>query len=349
MTDYEVTDLPMASCMSAASDLLSLLSALSPEFDRFCVEAHFKTLLAMKTLATHIPSPRFAMYCWRELNDITQWNREEFQYLGKGRVVFGNREIYIETDPPMPPYDWDGKASISAHITYTEREPKLSEHGRSGPSENTKSILQRIIETATRKPARVHVCDSASDETRVYSYSSPVAISEIIPVVQAICDSLVLSHGVGSFEFLGTASQIEALATGAYYLLSDFPPGCWSFNGSAGKTPFALARDSFSHPILNITKETLKDVAGSIDRLTTDLTRTSIIRKYLSWNLGSERLSPKCQGNYALISRQRQGYAMFFGFEQYADQDPTVKQYLTTITPVVKQFGGTLKRVQFIR
>jgi hypothetical protein len=349
MTSYAITGFQMKNCTDAAVNLLSLLEMLSPDSGDFCVEAHFKTIDAMKRLADDLLSSRFALYCWRNMENPAEFSRQEFQSIRTARLLFDSREIHINSDPPMPPYDWNGKVIDSVHVGYTERESKPQEPGSSRPSARTQRLFQGAVERITGNSATVHVRDSASAKSRAYSYSSVVHLAETASLVEELCRQFELSRGLGSFEFLGTAAEIEMLALGGQYSLSEFPAGCWSFNASAGKTPFALARYSFCYPVLNVPRGDLTRVAALIDSFDADLSQISIIRKYVSWKLMDGRCSPKCQGNYALVSREKTGYELSVGFEQYADADPSVKQYLKFATPFLSARGIGLKRMPNVR
>ena len=113
--------------------------------------------------------------------------------------------------------------------------------------------------------------------------------------------------------------------------------------------PFALARQSFVHPLPNIEAVHLPDAAAALGALGKSVTRCAVVRKYLSWKLGENEVSPRTQGNYLLLSQQKLGYAMFVGFEQCADGDPSVTRFASVVAPVIERHGATLKKVSSIR
>jgi hypothetical protein len=99
----------------------------------------------------------------------------------------------------------------------------------------------------------------------------------------------------------------------------------------------------------NVDAGSLSAAASVIDSLGDQVAHCNVVRKYLAWNLGGVRFSPRTKDNYFLVSRQKVGYAMFVGFEQYADADPPARLFMAAATPVIERLGARLKRVSNIR
>ena len=305
----------------------------------------------MRAFAEVLPSERYAFYGWKHITDAAEFQGAEFRALGMARLVFGNSEVTVDARPSLPTYDWDGLPIPLATVAYGQnRNPRVSEAVADEHIRATTKIVSAALDVvAPDWTPHVRTCTSHLEGMHDYAYIIDVPSHYVQPALLNICESFHLKEGVGTFEFLGAAHEVQTLAATRGYLRTEFPENCWSLNSSLGRTPFAIERASFRYPVLNVTSDKLHAVAEMVDRLGSDITYCSVIRKYMAWNLGAGISSPRVQDNYALLSRQRTGYAMFVGFERYSDEDPPTRRYVSALRPILLKMGAKLKRVSYIR
>jgi hypothetical protein len=178
---------------------------------------------------------------------------------------------------------------------------------------------------------------------REHRYMVTVPTEYASQVAAAFGFRFKLRDGPGSLEFRGSPAELQAIQSQNRYSFESFPANCWSFNASAGKTPFSLERGSFLCPVLNIDSDVLPDAASVIDSLGKQVTACSVIRKYLAWRLADGTYSPHTQGNYLLLRRTQTGYVLSLGVEQYADADPTIAEVTSAAAPILDRLGVKLK------
>jgi len=350
MTNYEVCGLTLSTYEAGVESLCQLVNSTAATVEEFCVETHIKDMQVMKLLAQTLPSERYAFYGWARIDEATDYRLREFTSLGEARFVFAKHEVSVDTRHVLPVYDWDGKPIAEATITFIEKQiPSKPE--RSGQNQLVILALVSALREAgvDSDESKVRTSRSWSGEGCDYAYLVGVPIKRLDLVLEAIFGRFGLKDGVGSFEFLGNVDRIEAIHSSGRYASVNFPRNAWSLNAGTGKTSFALERASFLYPILNVRKDQLPVVASVLDSLGTEVTRCSIVRKYLSWNLGKGAFSPRTQGNYVMLSRQKMGYALLLGFDQYANEDPPVKEFKAAVSPVLKGLGAKLKSIPHIK
>lgn len=347
MNNYAIEGLEMPTLQVAAEKLQTMLGGLVEEADRFCLEAHFADLGAMREVAHHVQSTRFACYCWTPIVDGQALLRNELGSINHARLWFGSSVVKVAPHHALPPYNWDGLPTGSVNLSFGQRfsEPVDSAHKEGNPA-----IAQRIAHVVAKhlpsgSGCPVKIMTSMESTRREHFYIVTVPRIKVATIAFEICREFNLRDGVGSLEILGSVAALEKIVREGTYSLGGFPADSPSFN----KTPFALERGSFLAPILNVSRGELSAVAAAVDRLGAKVARCSICRKYISWRLAEGVLSPKTQGNYALLSPQKVGYLMSIGFEQYADSDPTAKQFTTGASPILSRFGARLKKVIYIK
>lgn len=347
MNNYLIEGWEMPTFQVAAEKLQMVVGRLAEEAGRFCMEAHFADFGAMKKIAQHIKSERFACYCWTPVEDGQTLLRHELRSINHAHLLFGSRVVKVAPEHALPPYNWDGLPAESVNLTFGEKfwEPVDKAHKEGNPA-----IAQRVARIVAKKLGTsedhpVKIMTSMESKCREHSYIVTVPRFRVAEIASEICREFDLHGGVGSFEILGSVAALEKVVQENTYSLTDFPADCRTFN----KTPFALERSSFLHPVLNISGSELGASAAVIDQLADKVTRCSIIRKYFSWRLAEGVCSPKTQGNYALLSPQKAGYSMFVGFEQYADGDPSAKQFTAAAFSALSELGVKLKKVAFVR
>ena len=182
------------------------------------------------------------------------------------------------------------------------------------------------------------------EEFRAHQYALVLPMEKAIKVAKEVCVAFDLKNGLGSYEFLGTEAQIEQLQESRQYQFTGFPENCWSLNAPR-PAPFALARQAFLWPILNLETSRLHEAAAVLDALGDQVVQCAMVKEYLGWRLNPSEVSPRTQGNYLLISQQKRDYALFAGFQQYVNNDPSVERFIAAATPILKQLGATLKKV----
>lgn len=349
MTNYEITGWDLATCALGTARLWELLNLLSENPDRLCLEAHFEDYESMALMAHKIPSSRFALYGWGEIGDATFFKRPECPAIQSARIVYERRSLTLAPDEEMPAYDWHGNPSGTSGVVLAERHQEPVDKENRDPSATTLALVSELATNVAGATAKIKTSSAMTGDYREHSYLVSLPRPLAITYMQALSGRLELRNGIGSFEFLGTVEDLKTLFTSGHYRFDNFPKGCWSWNNGVGKTPFALDRASFLRPVLNLNVEPLADVGTAIDHLGSKIVRCSFVRKYVPWKLRSGRLSPRIQGNYAMLSTQKKGYALMIGFDQYADDDPPLKEFKDFVTPLLVGMGCKLKPIPYIK
>lgn len=349
--DFEVTGCELANLSIGADRVLALAQELAQDATEFCLEAHFHDLEALKRLSELVPSNRYACYCWRPIADPHALRDAELGSIRNARLVFGDTSISVEEGHALPPYDWDGRPSEIVTLRLVRRHLKPLSTEDTQPSPTTaqlcSEIAARVLGAELTEP--VKTVTEWTDDGRAHNYLMAVSRAKAASVAAELCSTLSLSGGVGSFELLGTASQVEKVQRSGKYFFEGFPANCWSFNQGKGKTPFALERASLLLPVLNVNSSQLRQAASILDSLGSRVTRCGVVRRYVAWKLESGRVSPRTQGNYLLLSQQNVGCALFIGFEQYADDDPTIAQFTSCASARLEPLGVKLKKLASVR
>lgn len=350
MINYEILGWSLPTCDVAVGRLLQVADKATAGVEKYCIEAHFQDPGAMRVMASVLPSERYACFCWKRVEEVSEFLGEEFNTIGEARFTFADKEVTIRTRPATPIYDWDGLPSREAQMAYAEKHPQPVPRELFQPNQRTVFTLAELLGAALRPGLRPEIKTSSSWAGGCrHSYLFKVDAGCIPSILIELFRRFGLQHGTGSFEFFGSGECIEKLASQLGYSLDNFPIGTWSFNGGYGKTPFALERQSFLYPVLNVRADQLPSVAALIDALGDRVPRCSLLRKYVAWNLGAGSVSPRTQDNYVMLSKQKVGWRMFVGFEQYADEDPPAKQFTVAVAPLLESMGARLKRVPYIK
>lgn len=350
--DFEIIGWELINVSVAVNRAFTLIHHLAEDEPMFCIEAHFQDFGGVKHLAEVISSSRFACYCWGKISGRHELVRSEFAMACNARWVFGNTSIQMESGfgHGLPTYDWDGRPPELLTVRLTRKHPKPLKAKDRKPSPVTVKLCMEAAEEAINGKLHepVKTVTEWMDGDCIHNYLVTAPVTRAISLVSNLCSVFGLENGVGSYEFLGEPSQLEGIQQSGHYRFTNFPPDCWSWNAQF-KTPFALAAHSFLCPVPNVEGTRLPIAASVLDELGNRVAHCVIVKKYLAWKLGANEFSPRTAGNYLLISRQKAGCAMFVGFEQYADADPSAKQFTTVATPVVEQIGIKLKKVSNIR
>jgi hypothetical protein len=350
MPHFQITGWDPRTLSVAVNKTVPLLEHLAEESAMLCLEAHFRDLDAVKRLAEVIPSHEFACYCWSEFPNSREFDRPEFQKLSQAQVVFENASVLFGPRDIPQPYDWDGHALDEIVLTLELR----SVHRAPREDHDPSAAVTKLFADAARNVLG-HGSEGAVKTTSIYrneivahQYTIIVPSKHAATLASELSVTFRLRNGVGSYEFLGTPAELEILEREGHYHFSGFPAGCWNLNAPLN-TRFALARQSFLRPVLNVTAAQLRQAATVLDSLGDRIARCAVVRKYLAWRLRGNKVSPRTQGNYIFISQQKAGYAIFVGFEQYADTDPSVKEFTAAAAPMVESLGATLKKVSMPR
>jgi hypothetical protein len=308
------------------------------------VEAHFYDLDGVKRLSDVVQSERYTCYGWTKFVD------PKIDKTSHAKLVFESASVLLNPVNLTQPYDWDGNPSDSLTVVFEQRELNgISGPGSiAGPS-STAQILQNIVSDITGQNPKlvVNLTNIWRAEGRTSQYSIVVPMKVVDSVFERLCRAFDLKNGVGSYELMGTASDLEKIKNGGEYQFDQFPQNCWNLN-SPINLPFALARQSLVRPILNITTKRLPDAAKVLDLLGDRSRCCQISKRYLAWMLAGSEFSPSSASNYVLVKRQGSGCRIFLGFEQYADSDPAAEQFIAYATPVVAKLGARLKRTPSI-
>lgn len=333
----------MPTLQAAVEKLLLLTDKMTLEANQLSFGAQFTDFESVKKIARSIKSDRFAYYFWSPVRDAQMLRRSELASIRQAHLVFGQRRLSIAPNHTLPPYDWDGLPQETANLTFSETfaEP-VDELNKKGNSDIAERIGRSASAGGGDSPAKITT--SLSSKSREHLYITTVARDKAVDVARAICEEFDLREGVGSFECLGSVETLEPLVSEKTFRTTEFPTGCWSFNA----TSFALERTCFLKPVLNVSRSELGEVARVIDGLGATVKRSMICRRYLSWRLADRAASPRAQGNYVLLSSQNGGYSMFVGFEQCADTDPSVKQFVAASVIPLSELGVTLKKVAYV-
>lgn len=329
----------------AVERLQTLIERLTVPIERVNLEAHFTDFEALKEVGSCIKSDRFAYYCWRPLKtDFSLLHPDAI--LNQARLVFGRRRLSVVPANVLPPYDWGGLPTNSVNVTFSELfdEPVDKVHREGDPliAQEIGKIAAQTLKLANALPVKITL--SMESKRREHLYILSVPRVDAAKVAAEICKKFDLHDGVGAFEWLGNVTTIEQLVNEKDYCVTNYPAECWSFN----QTSFALERTGFVNPVLNVFLSELPGVAVVIDELGPRVKRSSVCRKYIPWKL-LEGYSPKSQGNYVLLSPGKEGRLMFVGFEQYADEDPPLKQFKAAVSPIIASMGGKLKPIPYIK
>jgi len=355
MSHYKLMGWEIPTCQAAAGKFHLLMQSLSASATGLCLEAHFSELELLHMLGNELPSSSYACYCWKRVAQPGEFRDSPYRSLGKACLRFANRELSVAPSLSLPAYGWDGKPSRFATITYTENHIAPIPTESRQPNEATLKVLGEIANTlmAGANEGDVKLCRSWSGGNRSDSFLLRAPTDNVPQFLEMVMAQFSLADGIASFEFLGSINQIEAIYRSGRYAFSDFPKNSWSLNralqknGQMWRAPFALGRDSLLYPVVNMESNQLPEVARVLDGMGEDLTVCSILQKSISWNLGSGRLSPKTLDNYAMLSKQRKGYGIFIGFEQYADEDPPLKEFKAAVVPIIEHMGAKLKSVSY--
>jgi hypothetical protein len=314
------------------------------------LESHFQKLDALNRLAQIIPSSHFTCYCWNYLRDAGELEQPEFQRLSQARILFENASVLLKSLNITQPYDWNGYPPdgicVVLELNYSY---PLKEEDRT-PSFSVTRLLAEIASEVLGETweGSVKTTTLRRDGFRSHQYAITVPATHGVQLTRQLCNAFNLRNGLGSYEFCGTLAELDQIHRGGSYRFESFPEQCWSLNAPLN-APFALARQSFVRPIPNIEATKLPEVAAILDALGRNVSRVVVCRKYLSWNLSENAASPRTQGNFFLLSQQKMGYAMFVGFEQYADGDPSVTRFASAVAPAVERSGAALRKVSAIR
>ncbi|MDX1952959.1 MAG: hypothetical protein SFY81_12325 [Verrucomicrobiota bacterium] len=349
MKNYEIIGWGTENCAQGVERLLQLIDRLSTGAERLCLETHFSDFKSLQTVAEVLPSSRFAFYGWCRVESAKFFDRPEFNAAKSGSCIFNHRFLHLAEDTDIPPYGWNGLPSGRSMVAYWERYAEPVEKDQREPDPQIIEALEKTAGVTAGQALPVKTSTARMGDFREHSYMIFPVTSQVAPLLQAISEQFNLQEGVGSFEFLGSADDLEKLLKSNRYHIENFPPNCWSFNDGDGKTPFALERASFLNPVLNLNIDDLPKVAALIDSLGSKIVQCSVIRKYLSWKLPNG-VSPHTRGNYVLLSKQKKGdYALFAGFDQYADDDPSPKEFLSFASKILGHHGVKLKSVPYPR
>jgi len=345
MADFEVVGWALPTLSAASQKALALLKRLALETKAFCVEAYFRDLGAVTHLAQAMPSDRFACYCWNKIRDGGELRSTEFEAMGRARLVFGRHEVSVYDDRDLPWYDWDGRPSGFAIVSVAIWHPPPVDTQDREPSSAMIQLCTEIgRKVAASEPEPIKTSTSFENQGRKHTYLMKVPKVKAGLAASEICSRLALCDGYGSYEFLGPPAFLESIQRSGRFLFEGFPTHCWSQNAQVG-TPFALARQAFLSPVPNVTCERLPAAAAVLDCLGDRVADCGVIADYLAWKLAMGRVSPRTGGNYILISRRKAGYTISVGFEQFADEDPSVREFTAYARPVVEEMSAQLKRL----
>lgn len=347
MPHFEIIGWTLPTLQAATEKSLPLLRRLAQESEAFCVESHFSDVNALKRFAEVVPCDRFACYCWSKMSDHYALQRAEFQSMCNARIVFSDMSIVsLEHGYSLPPYDWDGRPPESVVVRMVRRQPKSREEqgGEGAPSvaRACTELAEDVLGVRLREP--VKTVTEWRDSVRSHHYLIEVPRIKAALVAESLCAGFGLKNGIGSYELLGTASQLERTQKEKHFCLDAFPPECWNLNAPIN-APFALARQGFLCPVLNVQAAQLVSASEVLDELGERVARRGIIRRYLTWKLAANAVSPQAGGNYCLISQQKKGFGIFLGFERYEDKDPSVREFTVVASPVVEEMGARLNKV----
>lgn len=349
MTNYEISGLILPSLEVASKVMTSFLDEAAVASDGFCLEAHFADLESLRALASHVHSSRFACYCWKEIGHPEDFRRSEMTALASARLNFGQRSVEINSMHALPTYDWDGHPIETVKLVYSERQGDLRSTEQQFLDENTISKMRNISRVSIGEELVPQITRGGAGATTEHYFHLQLPMEKAGVFLENTWRQFDLGSGIGSFEFLGDIGTIENLVRNKTYKTDCFPSNTWSLNSGAGKTPFALSRYSFLYPVPNMAREQLLPLSSLVDKLGEKLARCSIIQKYVAWKLDNGSFSPRTQDNYVLLSRQKVGWLMFVGFDQYADGDPPARRFKSAIAPILEKMGATLKRVPYYK
>ena len=349
MTNYEITGWQLSTTVKGVERLLLLIDSVTAGSSELCLEAHFKTVEDMERLSQVLPTSLYCCYCWSKIGQPNDLRRPEFKRLGEASFFFSRYEVSLSARPIPPTYDWDGKPSRTVSVALIDRNPHCTDEKRNG--EAAVNLLQDVLreEVGQSGKTEVHIMNMTSDGSVCYRYLVQVPALHAPAFLERLFSRLGLSNGLSSFEFLGSADQIASIFRERLYGFENFPKGCRNFNGSSGKTSFALGRASFLYPVLNVRRDQCFAVAQLMDEFGDKIPKCHFVRKYLQWTLGNGMFSPRTQDNYVILSKQRVGCLLFVGVEQYGDEDPSVRRITASISPVLDELGMKLKRVSCFR
>ena len=197
-------------------------------------------------------------------------------------MLFGDWTISLLDDAEMPACDWDGLQSESLGDPFTQQFAEPVTTDNRNPSPVIVSLLTTIATPLTGPNVAFRTSTVMTDSHRKHAYLFSIPASRATLLLQGLSDAFSLRNGVGSFEFFGTAMELETLVKSGSYQLEAFPSNCWSLNNS--RTPFALQRNSLLRPALNLDATRLPAVASAIDSSKAQIPACSLTKKYISWN-----------------------------------------------------------------
>jgi hypothetical protein len=248
--------------------------------------------------------------------------------------------------PLTQPYDWNGSPCMNLNLVLEKRHyPPLRAEDRE-PSPTIARLLSDLAAVAIGRGLEDPVKTTSiwREEFRAHRYAVTVPAERAHEVARQLCVEFDLRSGLGSYEFLGTAARVEQIQQCGHYRFSGFLENCSSLNAPR-TAPFALSRQAFLWPILNIETSRLHEAATVVDALGDQVEQCAMVKEYLGWRFGPSETSPRTQGNYLLISQQKREYALFVGFQQHASDDPPVERFITAAMSVLNQLGATFKKV----
>jgi len=344
--NYEIEGWALSTGVDAERRLLQVIELLSTGADTFCLEAHFNDLHTLEVVAKAVPSSRFSLFGWTTIENESFFSRPECSSIQSARVVFGDQFLTVSRHDELPPYDWDGIPNNIMAVSLVERHVEPVKADSAEPSQCVLAFVKQLSEDVGAR--QIKASTSMKGDYRDHNYMAFLHRSKIANFLGSICAKLRLENGIGAFEILGTAAILRLLINQGNYRLGQYPSNCWSFNDGVGKTPFALERASFLYPVLNLNSSSIIEVIGLLDSLKSSVCRTSVTRKYLSWKVDGQN-TPKTQNNYIRLSKQKSGYALLIGYEQFSNSDTSVAQFASEATSILGRFGAKLKPIPYIK
>jgi len=345
--NYKIVGWPLPTLSTAVDKALMILGRLSENVQALCVEAHFRDLSAAVRLDEVINSKRISCFCWSKLSSPDDLVTLETYGLERSFMIFGDTSIDIMPLSRLPPYDWDGSFSEMFCVSIEQRHhrPIITEHLSA-----SQAVMRRIFDAAAATMGHipetgVKATTIYRDEYRSHRYSIAIPRNSALSFAKQISLMFDLKNGLGSYQFIGTSTDLRNILFDKRFFFRDFPKDSWHMNAPL-YAPYAIAPRGFLDPELNTDISIIPKAAEVLDGLREDVVRCGISKRYIMWRLVAEERSPRSQGNYLLISPQRVGgYAIFLGYERYEDKDPLVSKFIRFAEPIIEKMGAQLKRV----
>jgi len=347
MKHFEIRGWHLPTLTECIKKALALLGAISGEQDGFSMEAHCKDLVTLKYLADVAVPTCCACYCWRDLVGEEQLRGELFSLMRRAYIVFDEIILTLNADSEdIPERDWNGEPPAFSIVTLkTLHRPPLASDAKS-PSSKVIELLSTIGGRVVGSTFQSIATTTAwIDQGREHSYFMKVPRERSSEILSYICHQFDLTNGRGSFEFLGTPDEIDLIRQSDTFHFDGFPADCWNLNYPAD-TVLSFGTSVFMYPVQNIKSHQLLPAASLIDRLEGAVGYRMLLKRYLSWKLPGERLSPRLRGNYLVVSRLKTGYyAIFLGFDRSEDSDPPYRQFIKFSAPIIEEMGAELANV----